>query len=364
MVRSAPPPLPFDLPAAPARPTRTAPPALPTDRPAGEVRHPGFTGRPTAYQPSPVSAVKAMQQAILDFGNVLAQNYLMGADAPTTSKRLPGGTLQFQTEIGPEPKAPGGSDPFGNFLVNHYLNNEKVVGKQFINTDLQEPLRSGTALRPNISLRGVVNTIQRIGVPGTENKPDGVWQTRTNNALRQIAAVAQTLLQLQKDLGLDIAGYTSQDAKALMEAIPQSYTQLGDTAEKRATIITPNLKKLTEFYQQFEKLFLNNPEYKAIITQNKSLVSHPKAIPLAPEQQLFTQRYGTTPLPGVFITGKSPQAVSLQYLTSPERFQQLLESAGVPNPQDLETQRRALEAIKKQLAAAFQTDVAKPVGGK
>jgi hypothetical protein len=52
---------------------------------------------------------------------------------------------------------------------NQYVNNAKVVGDQFVNIDLPEPQRSKTSIH-NVDLKGIINTISRIGTPGTEHK--------------------------------------------------------------------------------------------------------------------------------------------------------------------------------------------------
>jgi hypothetical protein len=275
-------------------------------RPAAEVPSRGApSSAPSAspqrgYSPR-YSGVKAMQQAILHFGDVLSKNYLMSANDPTRA-----------------------SDPFGSFLVNQYVNNEKVVGKQFVNVDLREPLRSGTAIK-NVDLRGIVSTIKRIGTPGSEGSADGIWQTRTNNSLKQIYAVAAALVQLQKDLGIQIEGYDDKDLAELKENIPDTYLHLDNTVLERAAKITANINKLTNYYLNFEKTFLNNEQYKSLITNSKPLFTHKSSLQLTPEEEKMANDYRNlkAKIPGVNLDG---HPVSLYDIASLTNFKTFLEN--------------------------------------
>ncbi len=252
------------------------------------------------------TAVSEMQNALINLSKTMSQNYLTSID-PQTHER-------------------GGSDPFGNFLVSQYVNNENVVGKQFVNVDLGEPNRSATSMA-NKSLRGVISTLGRVGSPGSEKGVDGIWQTRTNNALKQAAAVASSLLQLQKDMGIESKLYSQEDLAQLKNNIPESYAKLGDTAASRAKILTPNLNKLSKFYLEFEKNILNQPKYKQLITQEKAFTTHKKIEELDKEDQEFINTNIRQNVPGVNINGKP---VALGDIATLESFKRFLSENNIP----------------------------------
>lgn len=297
-------PLPGGGTAAPVQapvPRKHAPPrpgTAPQQAPSAHVR-------PSGGGDVRLNAVQQMQQELLNLSSTMAKNYLM--------------------TMNPKSDAKGGSDPFGNFLVKQYIKNEDVVGKQFVNVDAKEPTRSGTAME-NAGLRGVISTMGRVGTPGTERKVDGIWKTRTDNALKQASAVAASLVQLQKDMNIQVEGYTQKDLDALRSNIPEVYTQLGNTAEQRAAVIAENLKKLTGYYTNFETAVLNNEKYKSFITQQKPFTIHGKGEQLSKEDEDFMMQHSDTPIPNVNI-GNQP--VTLGDLRNADAFKALLGKANI-----------------------------------
>jgi hypothetical protein len=280
------------------------------------VPHPGGRGTITPATPATgmsSDAVKEMQQAIANFAKTLAAHPL--------------GSMEGQQDRPGSPDYLGGTKPFGNFLVNHYVNNAKIVGKQFVNVDMPEPVRSGSAI-PNKDFAGVVRTISHIGSPGMgESKPDGIWQTRTNNALKQIYAVGKSLMQFGKEMGMSISGFYEDDLNELASNIPASYTQLKDPSEN-ARAITPIINKLTNLYKEFEDSVLEHPQLKAIITQDKPFADHSKFVKeeLTPDERSFIEAHRDAVIPGVNINGK---AVRITDLENTLAFKKFLQGANV-----------------------------------
>lgn len=288
-------------PAAPTSKNKSVLPPLPGQKSRNENSLSVPTSAPERSGDVSSSPVAKMQQALVNLGTVMSQNYLS----------------KLETKNQPR----GDSDPFGNFLVNQYINNEDVVGKQFVHAkNVHEPTRSNTAME-NKGLRGVVDTIGVIGTPGHERAADGIWKTRTNNSLKQTAAVAASLVRLQADMNLNLSGYDNDDLKELYANVPDNYTELGNTANERAKILTNNINKLSAFYTNFEKAVLNNDKYRPLITQQKAFKTYGKGEELSKEENDFFETNKNQPIPNANFNGKP---ITLAAIYSPEAFKQFL----------------------------------------
>ncbi len=290
---------------------------------------------PHASWATPSLAVKQMQEAIVTFGKILSTHPVMS-----------GGGQQER----PNSKTPdflGGTTPFGNFLVNQYINNAKVVGEQFVNIDLPQPLRSNTA-RPNVNLAGIINTITHIGTPGAENKADGLWQARTNNALKQIYAVGKSLLQMAKDLNVTIGGFGKEDLDDMGALIPAAYTELKGNVENRAQVLTKHINDLIEVYQKFEQVVLEDPELKPLIEQEKAFADHSQDMttPTTPEEQSLLEAHRDATIPGANVNGKPVTLADVENLTAFEKF---LKGANVDISKPTEVQKQ-ITSLKHTLA--------------
>ncbi len=305
---------------------------------------PGFSGAapathtntaPAPSQPavggSANSDIAKMQQAILNFGKILAEHPVMSMDE----------TGQLERPGAKEPDYLGGNRPFGNFLVNQYVNNAKVVGDQFVNIDLPEPKRSNTAMR-NVDLKGVINTISRIGTPGTEHKPDGIWQTRTDNALKQIYAVGVSLMQFGKDMNLEVGEFPE-----LLKTLKDQILDVSGNKSERAQMITKVVNALTGLYKSFESDVLEHPDLKQLISQEKPLVDHSGSVPTEltkDDESVFDVNKGAV-IPGVNINGRSVRLMDIVDMTA---FKNFLKDANVDISKPGELQKN-IDTIKSIL---------------
>lgn len=280
-------------------------------------RVPGLDASP---QSSAFKSVKEMQMAILTFANVLSSHPVMSMQDTGTQER--------QRARG-EKDTLGGTRAFGRFLVDQYINNENVVGNQFVNVGLEEPLRSDTAIS-NRDLKGIIDTIRRIGSPGTsEHKADGIWQTRTNNALKQIYAVGAGLLHFAKDAHIQITGFTDDKLKEFGLSIPAAYTDLKkDEIDSRAQELTKYIDALGVLYTKFEDAVLDRPAFKEIINQDKPIVDHSKnhQEELSAEDKGLLEANRDAAIPGVNINGKPVRLADIESTTA---FTTFLKSANV-----------------------------------
>lgn len=309
---------------------KSIPPPAPTG--AGRsVPRPGGPEVGTGVSADPV--VARMQEAILEFGRVLAAH-------PTMSMEESG---QLERPGAKEPDYLGGTKPFGNFLVNQYVNNAKVVGDQFVNIDLPEPQRTGTAMR-NVDLKGVINTISRVGRPGKEHKPDGIWGTRTDNALKQIYAVGMSLMQFGRDMRMEVGEFPNY-----LRTLKDQILNVEEDKSKRAGIITKVIEGLTSLYKSFETNVLEHPELKNLISQEKAFVDHSEHVPveLSKEEQSLLEANRSAVIPGVNING---QPVRLADLESPPAFSKFLQNANidVSKPGEVEKNVAAVKTALKE----------------
>lgn len=289
---------------------------------------PGFVS-PVPIGPS-ANSIKEMQQALINLGSVMSKNYAL----KNTAKE----------------QVNNGADAFGRFLVDSYMNQQESTGQQFVNVDLHEKTRSDTAMG-NKSLPGVVTNLLRVGTPGAnggEKVPDGIWQTRTDNALKEATSLAASLLQLSKDMGMSVKNFSDQDLNKLNELVPSKYTELKGTGETRAQAIAPYLKKIISFYQDFEKVILNNPKFKPLISQEVPFKALKKIDTVSDEEQSFLTQNLNTKIPNVNFNGRP---VTLQNISSLDNFKKFLIDNNI-HVKDNEL-NKYIDYMKKSLETGF-----------
>lgn len=237
-------------------PSAEAKPWQPTD-PLGKATNQDIKSAPSeaVSNVGSVSAVKQMQQLLISIAYSISNHQIHDTPHRPTDK-----------------DSLAGADPFMSFLVNNYVNKSKPVGNQVVNTDVHMPSRMETS-KLNDNLKGILTTIQRIGTPGAEQKPDGQWGPRTTNALKQTYALAYMMMQLKKDMGIAVEGYSDADLTKFHGDIPDSETKLPAAEQnQRATALIQDLTKFKQMYEDFRESILNNPNHAQYITQDKPLM--------------------------------------------------------------------------------------------
>jgi hypothetical protein len=320
----------------------TTPAAAPTRGPAAPLSgvNPGAGN----------SAVKQMQSAILGFAKTLAST-------PVGSMQ-PGGAQTHQR--GEDQEYLGGTDPFGEFLTNHYVNKKPSGGQQYVNVDLKSPTRTETAT-PNKSFKGVISTIARIGTPGAEHKVDGIWMERTNNALHEIYDVGKAILSFANDLGIPIKGYSQKQLDDFGTSIPKSYADIKGREGEFAQSFTPHINALTQVAQQFKKYVLENKQYSDYITQEKSVGKYDSnKTGLTADEQKLLQSNMKTSIPGVSIDvpGTDGQKgytvpVALQNISNVENFKDFLKSLKI-NADDPKVLNSYITSVKGKLTQSTE----------
>lgn len=166
--------------------------------------------------------------------------------------------------------------------------------------------------------------------------------------MKQAAAVAAGMLKLSSDMHLKLEGYTEEDLKTLKDNIPASYTQLGNTAGKRAQVIAQNLKKLIAFYKGFETNVINNEKHKAFITQQKPFTEYNKQVSLTDEENSFFSQNSSQSIPNVNVEGRP---VTLADIRSPDAFKAFLKSINVTGD-DPAIYNRYLSQVESAIGAS------------
>lgn len=298
------------------------------NKPEGQPATP--TNDTSAFYQQGLAPVKQMQQALVNLSKDIASHNIMDAADRTTAK----GDLLT------------GSNPFLNFLVSSYMNVAKTTGKQLVNTDEKQPVRMDTA-KMNDNFKGVLQTITRIGTPGSERAPDGNWGPRTNNALKQIYSLAYALTKVTEDMGVKLSSmYGEQDLLEFYNNIPQEPNQINVHEKvKRAAVLAKNLDKLRALYDSFRETIFNNPTYKAHISQEKPLFVKKHDQPIGPalnkyEQSLY-QKHKSTEI-DIALNGRMT-AIMPYDLSSMDTFKKFLSSKA----QIVGITPEQLDAIKK-----------------
>lgn len=183
---------------------------------------------------SPVSsAVKQMQQSIVDFSNTIS-NVNLKSMKPDQQQ----------------------DDSFGGFISQQYMGS----------TD------------PN-ALDALANQMKRIGAPGQHDKLDGIWGNNTNQALKSIIQVSQAMFAMSKDMNYPLQGYTLEQLEAFQKLVPESYTELRNPQDKesRAKEITNHIQQLAMLFRSLKQGVMKNPQLKSIVDQKKSFMAIPQS---------------------------------------------------------------------------------------
>lgn len=345
-------------PSAPAAPTASPKPGAPA---AGGLESfmPGSKDAPAAptgtnpFMPGQKAAphagvsgstpIKKMQAAILHFAEIASSSDVTSMHGNQTGKKEQGDEYL------------GGSDPFGNFLASRIgeTDNRAPENQQYVHTDLKQPQRSTTGIADS-SLRGMIDDLRRVGTPGKENQPDGIWKGRTDHALKNIRLIVSELLHLSNDMGITIEGLDEKSVENLRSSFYDNYTKIPPgKAEEMANNLTPQIMNFANVFGNFKKSVLNNPSYRKYIDQQKSFVQYQQKPQsgdelLTPEENKAYAANVNAPVPNVQLA-KSP--VTLVDLKSLENFKALMTRAGL-NPNDATAMQNALNEVAKGLGVA------------
>lgn len=231
--------------------------AVPVPRPGG-----GAVGGGGGYS-NP--AVKAMQVAIRDLAQTISSTIdydsliktMEGPPAPQGQPVDKGQETQFKSEYG--------KDFFSNFMVNQYLKKSDVHGVEY---DV-DPKRSKMLDKKPSDLKAmylVLDSLKRIGSERLESQADGNWGPRTNNALKNVAAIADAVMKLGNDLGMQSNAFDASKIADLDSMIPENDTDISpEEKAKRAPAIANILKGVKALFLDFKQQVFMDPTYRNFI---------------------------------------------------------------------------------------------------
>jgi hypothetical protein len=298
-------------------------------------------------------AVMAMQSAMQDLANSVMRD-LQSA----TMFRKPTDAHQGQ---GTDQQNTGRS-AFANLLAEQYAGElpEDKRGVEWSTApgtqSYQQKQQSQTGL---YEMNVVMDTLQRIGSPkpGNEYKADGVWQFRTDNALKNMAGFANALLSFESDFPLQNDAFTKADLDRFYQLLsgyevkpPNGVVSLKE-AEKtqRAIEITKLLKKINSLYNSFRRQFLARPALRSLIEGQRAFDKYSptdsnKDVFNPTEQQIANNPSQTVGASYTGFEGGKPKnfnQLPLSALSSRDEFIKFLKSVGYtdsPGPTNVNTQ--------------------------
>jgi len=260
----APPPRPSRGGGAAAKPTA----AKPTTTTTGRGGIGGPPARPSAAPARSggggyvdIKPIRNMQLAIQNLAKTISAT--INYDALLKSMQTPPGAPTDQDKSSFQ--AGYGKDMFSNFMINNYLHRGDVKGVEY-DTD---PKRTKMLDKKPSDLKSmfvILDSLQRIGREKSEAFADGNWGPRTNNALKNVSAIATAISRLGSELGMQSETFDVSKIAELGSLIPANETDIS-LQEKIQTApkITQILTGVRDLFLDFKQQVFMNPTYRNFI---------------------------------------------------------------------------------------------------
>lgn len=213
-------------------------------------------------------AIKKMQQAIQTFADT-AVKY------KTKPEKDASGKIVYRVSEDDNRRN------FNDFLAEQFSASADIHGDEY-NPDPAANTKDSKLPTDIIQLNNVIDSLRRIGKGSKEALADGVWDFRTNNAVRNVYALATALVAAHNALGgiapNDSRIFNQSDLTKLKGLIPtvkdpKASGMSQEELSKKAEGITPLVEKLTEFYNYYSSKIMTHPSYKRYITDDIPLMT-------------------------------------------------------------------------------------------
>lgn len=248
---------------------------------------------------------------------------------------------------------------FNDFLAEQYSAGSSIKGEEW--TTYKDATTYETKQPTDIiELDNVIDGLRRTGSSGKEAMQDGVWDWRTQNAIKNVWAIADALVRVTEDFGTKLADpFTRANLQELGNEIPKTSIAKYDQKKKieHAKKITPLVDKLTRFYNSYYKGIINSPEYTSYIKKELPLVkvkpggTDPGKVPPDLADSLKTP--GFFKLINVILpTPSGPvmySAVPVDYIKDIASLEKIMLGLGYP-VQDAQSREKQNEVLKAFLA--------------
>ena len=220
---------------------------------------------PRVQGPSP--DIIKMQTALTNLARTVTSE--IGASALAAPK--PGQSQDPEAQ-----KEAAGRLAFSNFITEHYINQSDVPAVEYdpnpAKTQMSEKDPS-KAKRMNT----VMDTMSRVGGSKNEFKVDGNWGPRTNAALRNSYALGFALLKMATDFHFEPHSYDASELAKLKQLTPLDNTSISPAEKiKRSKEIVPQLRAITNLFNEVKTHILQKPANRAYIEGTQSYATYQK----------------------------------------------------------------------------------------
>lgn len=256
--------------AAPSAPASQAPGQFGGGKPSGHGTSSGFEpphrggGTSSSWTGGGVASdkpVRAMQTAIQNLAKTISSTIDYDALIKSMSQPNPQPGAEDQAKF----KAEYGKDMFSNFMVN-MMRGSGVKGIEY-DTDPKKQQMSQKNPSELKSMYVILDSMRRVGNPQRgENFVDGDWGPRTNNALKNIVAIGNTVAKLGTDLGMQSNSVDPKSINELGTLIPNEPGDI-DRAEKinRAPKVAELVNSINALFHDFKQQVFQEPAYRNLI---------------------------------------------------------------------------------------------------
>ncbi len=219
-------------------------------------------------QVSAAPAIKKMQTAIQEFASTSVK-YRTGK--PEIDPK----TKKVTRKIDPNDSRRN----FNDFLAEQFSAGADIHGEEF-SPEADHTTKESKAPTDIIQLNNIIDGLQRIGAGSKEALADGRWDFRTNNAVKNIYAIATALVAANEALGgaapNDPRVFKRADLNKMKQYMPKAKDPAKEVPQAKlaqlADGLTPLIEKLTEFYNYYSKSIMIHPAYRDYIKGDKPLL--------------------------------------------------------------------------------------------
>jgi len=306
----------------------------------GPARPAGGTGKGT-YRPGNKAVIK-MQQAMQQFANYIMDDVkysdLPIVNAPdikrkqSTDQRNRGSFMDFfaQNFVGELPEDRRGVEWSDDPNAKSY--EEKKQGETSV-----------------YQMKVVMDTISRIGTSSKEFRPDGRWEWRTHNALKNIMGFGFALLQLAGEMKVPSNSFSPRrllSFKTNLDKIEVDGKDVKLTPKQEtdyANLFTKDIYGILSLYKDIRERVVGNPKFRPYLEEDRAFgkVTEESAFDKQ-KKEIIKNRNSDQYKPNspmgekviyVSIGKGSPAAVPLSALTSVANYLSWAERMGFPKEQ-------------------------------